>query len=392
MPRIENYANGSGACSSDFNPGNQAFSLLIQAGFVVYWSVPEISTFDHMEFTAERIAGLLSGTVEGDPNVSVSALAKIQEGAPGTLTFLSNPKYEEYIYTTGSSIAIVDQDFAPKQALPSSLTLVRVANAYGAFATLLAYYDSLKHYRTGPESMAFIDSGADVAPDAYIGHFAYIARGAKIAAGAKVYPGCYVGDNARIGERTVLMAGVQVHRDSIIGQDCIIHSGTVIGADGFGFAPNSENSLEKVPQIGNVIIEDLVEIGANSCVDRATLGSTIIRKGAKLDNLVQIAHNVEIGQNTVIAGQTGVAGSTVIGKNCMIGGQVGIVGHLKIGDNVKIAAQSGIGANLADGEVVQGSPAFGIRDYKMSYVHFRKLPELVARMEELEKKLRESNP
>jgi len=343
-----------------------------------------------MEFTAAQIAGLLQGTVEGDENARVSALAKIQEGRLGTLTFLANMLYEEHIYTTGASIAIVDNDFVPKQKLPTTLTLVRTANAYMAFAKLLEYYDSLKHYRSGPESMAFIDPGAEVAPDAYIGNFAYIAKGAKVGPGAKIYPGSFVGDNALVGDRSVLMAGVQLHRECIVGNDCIIHSGTVIGADGFGFAPNTENGLNKVPQIGNVIIEDRVEIGANSCVDRATLGSTIIRSGVKLDNLVQIAHNVEIGENTVIAGQTGVAGSTIIGRNCMIGGQVGIVGHLKIGDNVKIAAQSGIGANLTDGEVVQGSPAFSIRDYKMSYVHFRKLPEWIARLEALEKKINET--
>jgi UDP-3-O-[3-hydroxymyristoyl] glucosamine N-acyltransferase len=345
-----------------------------------------------MEFLAGQIAALLAGRVEGDEAAAVSGLAKIQEGTPGTLTFLANPKYQEFIYTTGATIAIVDEGFEPKQALPQGLTLIRVANAYASFAQLLTHYDNLKHYRTGIESGAYVDPGAEVAEDAYIGTHAYIAKGAKVGTGAKVYPGVFVGDGARIGERTVLMPGVQIHRDCIIGNDCIIHSGTVIGADGFGFAPNAENGLNKVPQIGNVIIQDRVEIGANSCVDRATLGSTVIRSGAKLDNLVQVAHNVVIGENTVIAGQTGIAGSTTIGKNCMIGGQVGIVGHLTIGNDVKIAAQSGIGSNLADEEIVQGSPAFGIRDYKVAYVHFRKLPELAARLEALEKQINELKP
>jgi UDP-3-O-[3-hydroxymyristoyl] glucosamine N-acyltransferase len=337
-----------------------------------------------MEFTAQQIAELLQGTVEGDANVKVSRLAKIEEGEPGSLTFLANPAYTPYIYTTQASIVITNADFQPEQ--PVSATMIRVENAYASFAKLLEVYNTIRRNKSGIEEMSFIDPTATVGEGLYAGAFAYIGKDVKIGNRVKLYPNSYIGDNCVIGDDTTIFAGVKIYSDCIIGKNVTIHSGVIIGGDGFGFQPNSENNYQKVAQIGNVIIEDHVEIGANSTIDRATLGSTIIRKGVKLDNLIQIAHNVEIGENTVIAAQTGVAGSTKIGKNCMIGGQVGIVGHIQIADGVKIAAQSGIGNSLTTpNEIVQGSPAFNISDYKRSYVMFRKLPELEKKIQELQK-------
>ena len=337
-----------------------------------------------MEFTAQQIAELLQGTVEGDANVKVSRLAKIEEGEPGSLTFLANPAYTPYIYTTQASIVITNADFQPEQ--PVSATMIRVENAYASFAKLLEVYNTIRRNKSGIEEMSFIDPSATVGEGLYAGAFAYIGKEVKIGNRVKLYPNSYIGDNCVIGDDTTIFAGVKIYSDCIIGKNVTIHSGVIIGGDGFGFQPNSENNYQKVAQIGNVIIEDHVEIGANSTIDRATLGSTIIRKGVKLDNLIQIAHNVEIGENTVIAAQTGVAGSTKIGRNCMIGGQVGIVGHIQIADGVKIAAQSGIGNSLTTpNEIVQGSPAFNISDYKRSYVMFRKLPELEKKIQELQK-------
>ncbi|MBX7182238.1 MAG: UDP-3-O-(3-hydroxymyristoyl)glucosamine N-acyltransferase [Bacteroidia bacterium] len=341
-----------------------------------------------MEFNAQQIAGLLNGSVEGNPEVSVNNVSKIEEGLPGTLSFLANPKYTNYIYSTQASIVIVGKDFIPEQAINS--TLIRVDDAYKAFATLLEVYNKLKSTKEGVEPGSYISLDAQLGDKVYVGSQAYIGNRCVIGTGAKIYPQVFIGDDVIIGEQTVLHPGVKIYAGCVIGANCIIHSGTVIGADGFGFAPQGEN-YNKVPQIGNVVIEDHVEIGSNSSIDRATLGSTYIRKGVKLDNLIQIAHNVEIGENTVIAAQTGVAGSTKIGKNCMIGGQVGIIGHLTIGNDVKIAAQSGIGSNLKDGEIVQGSPAFGIGEYRRSYVVFTKLPEMYKRVSELEKKWKESS-
>ncbi len=337
-----------------------------------------------MEFTAQQIAELLQGTVEGDANVKVSRLAKIEEGEPGSLTFLANPAYTPYIYTTQASIVITNADFQPEQ--PVSATMIRVENAYASFAKLLEVYNTIRRNKSGIEEMSFIDPSATVGEGLYAGAFAYIGKDVRIGNRVKLYPNSYIGDNCVIGDDTTIFAGVKIYSDCIIGKNVTIHSGVIIGGDGFGFQPNSENNYQKVAQIGNVIIEDHVEIGANSTIDRATLGSTIIRKGVKLDNLIQIAHNVEIGENTVIAAQTGVAGSTKIGRNCMIGGQVGIVGHIQIADGVKIAAQSGIGNSLTTpNEIVQGSPAFNISDYKRSYVMFRKLPELEKKIQELQK-------
>ncbi len=336
-----------------------------------------------MIFTARQIAGILNGTVDGNPDAQVSKVSKIEEGEPGSLSFLANPKYTEYIYSTNASAVIVGKDFVPQKKI--NTTLIRVDDAYQSFAKLLEYYNKLNKNKQGKDSLSYVSDTASIGKNTYIGAFVYVGENAVIGDNTKLYPGVYIGDNVKVGTNSTLFQGVKIYHECVIGNDCTLHAGVVIGGDGFGFTPNAENNYAKVPQIGNVVIEDNVEIGANTTIDRATLGSTIIRKGVKLDNLIQIAHNVEIGENTVIAAQTGVAGSTKIGKNCMIGGQVGIIGHLTIGDKVMIAAQSGIGADLKDGEIVQGSPAFGVGEYKRSYVVFRRLPELNAKIAELEK-------
>lgn len=341
-----------------------------------------------MKFTASQIAGMLGGQVEGDGEVAVGNLSKIEEGTPGTLTFLANPKYTSYIYTTGASIAIVSNDFVAEQALPSTLTLIRVADAYGAFAKLLEAYNQFRQPAPGIHPSAVIDEGAKIGEGVYIGPLVYVAAGASVGNGCQINAGCSMATGVVLGEKTVLFSGVRIYNDCKIGSHCTLHSGVIIGGDGFGFAPNSENNYNKVPQIGNVILEDHVEVGSNTTIDRATLGSTIIRRGVKLDNLIQVAHNVEIGENTVIAAQTGIAGSTRIGKNCMIGGQVGIVGHITIADGTKIAAQSGVGSEIKEpNTILQGSPAFGIMDYKKSYVGFRKLPELMGEIQSLKKEI-----
>jgi UDP-3-O-[3-hydroxymyristoyl] glucosamine N-acyltransferase len=342
-----------------------------------------------MEFTAGQIADLLGGTIEGDANAKVNRLAKIEEGEPGSLTFLANKKYEEYIYKTQASLVVVNNSFVPE--FPLHTTLIRVEDAYKSFAVLLDTYNKISQNKVGRENPHTIASSAKIGANPYIGSFVYVGENSVLGDDVKLYPGVYIGDNVTIGSNTTLFAGVKVYSESRIGSNCRIHSGVVIGGDGFGFAPQDDANYVKVAQIGNVIIEDHVEIGSNTTIDRATLGSTIIRKGVKLDNLIQVAHNVEIGEHTVIAAQTGIAGSTKIGRFCMIGGQVGIVGHLVIADKVKIAAQSGIGSSITkEGEIVQGSPAFGIGDYKKSYVGFRKLPEILARLEDLEKQVKDS--
>lgn len=331
---------------------------------------------------------MLSGEVVGNPEVTVSSLAKIEEGKPGTLTFLSNPKYTEYIYSTGASVAIVAAEFTPEKTLPAQLTLIKVADPYACFAKLLEAYNQLRQPQAGISKLAHVSASAVVADEVYMGEFVSVGERVSIGKGCKIYPQAYIGDGVRIGEGTTVYPGVRIYADCIVGNHCTLHSGAIIGADGFGFAPNAENNYAKVPQIGNVIIEDHVEIGANTAIDRATLGSTIIRKGVKLDNLIQVAHNVEIGENTVIAAQTGIAGSTKIGRDCMIGGQVGIVGHITIADGTKIAAQSGIAHSIKDpGTIVQGSPAFAIMDYKKSYIGFMKLPELMKQLDAINKKL-----
>lgn len=336
-----------------------------------------------MEFTARQIADLLKGKVEGDPEAKVSNLSKIEEGAPGTLSFLANPKYTPFIYSTKASIVIVDSAFQPEQKV--SATLIRVEDAYGSFVRLLEIYNQIRRDKTGVEQPVSIAKSAVIGENCYIGAFTYIGENVRIGNNVRIWPQVFIGDNVSIGDGTTLFPSVRIYSDCIIGKSCTFHTGTVVGADGFGFAPNSANQYNKVAQIGNVIVEDNVEVGANTTIDRATLGSTIIRKGVKLDNLIQVAHNVEIGENTVIAAQTGIAGSTKIGRDCMIGGQVGIVGHITIADKVKIAAQSGIGQSITnEGEVVQGSPAFNIGDYKRTYVVFKKLPAFDKRIKELE--------
>jgi len=340
-----------------------------------------------MKFTVRDIAQMINARIEGNPDQEIMGFSKIDDGRPGTLSFLANPIYTQYIYSTLASAVIVANDFVPDKEL--GLTLLRVENPYVAFATLLEKYQQMKASKTGISSLSFISPSARLGQDVYVGEFACIGENVVIGDRVKIYPGVYIGDDSVIGDDTVLYAGVRVYNLTQIGRHCTLHSGVVVGADGFGFAPQGED-YRKVAQIGNVIIEDHVEIGANTTIDRATLGSTIIRKGVKLDNLIQIAHNVEIGENTVIAAQTGISGSTRIGRNCMIGGQVGIVGHITIADEVKIAAQSGIGASIKEkGAIVQGSPAFEYKQYQRSYVHFRKLHDLYTRINELEARLNE---
>jgi UDP-3-O-[3-hydroxymyristoyl] glucosamine N-acyltransferase len=340
-----------------------------------------------MKFTAAQIAGILDGIVEGDENVEVSRLSKIEEGTKGSLTFLSNPKYTQYIYSTEASITIVNKDFISENHISS--TLIRVQNAYKSFSKLLDYYNQVKMNKVGIEQPVFVSESAKHGENIYIGAFAYIGENVKIGDNVKIYPNAYIGDNVVLGNNVVVFAGAKIYSECIVGNNCIIHSGVILGADGFGFTPNDKGEFIKVPQTGNVVLEADVDIGAGTTIDRATLGSTIIRKGVKLDNQIQIAHNVEIGENTVIAAQTGIAGSTKIGKNCMIGGQVGIVGHITIGDNVRIQAQSGIGRNVKDNETLQGSPALNYGDYNKSYVHFKNFPKIVDRLNSIEKDLNE---
>ncbi|MFN4027963.1 MULTISPECIES: UDP-3-O-(3-hydroxymyristoyl)glucosamine N-acyltransferase [Flavobacterium] len=336
-----------------------------------------------MKFTAAQIAGILEGEVVGNPNAEVFKLSKIEEGTEGSLTFLANPKYVNYIYSTNATITIVNSTFEPESDLKT--TLIKVEDAYQSFSKLLEYYNQVKLMKSGIEQPSVISENVTYGENLYLGSFCYIGKNVVIGKNVKIYPNSFIGDNVTIGDDCIFFAGVRIYSESVIGNNCVIHSGTIIGSDGFGFAPQEDGTYNKVPQIGNVILEDNVEVGSCTTIDRATLGSTIIRKGVKLDNQIQIAHNVEIGENTVIAAQTGVAGSTKIGKNCMIGGQVGIAGHLTIGNNVRVQAQSGIGRNIPDGETLQGSPSFNYSDWNKSYVHFRNLPKIVAEIEELKK-------
>jgi UDP-3-O-[3-hydroxymyristoyl] glucosamine N-acyltransferase len=338
-----------------------------------------------MKFTAEQIAGILEGEVVGNPKVEVSRLSKIEEGSEGSLTFLANPKYLNHIYTTKASVTIVNDTFVADA--PLSTTLIKVDDAYASFSKILEFYNQVKLNKTGIEEPSFISESTKYGDNFYLGSFSYISQNVVLGDNVKIYPNCFLGDNVVIGDNTIIFAGVKIYSETIIGNNCTIHSGAIIGADGFGFAPNPDGSYNKIPQIGNVIIEDDVDIGSCTTIDRATMGSTIIRKGVKLDNQIQIGHNVEIGEHTVIAAQTGVAGSTKIGKNGMIGGQVGISGHLTIGNNVRIQAQSGVGRNIKDNEILQGSPTFGYSDFSKSYVHFKNLPKIVAEIEELKKQI-----
>lgn len=343
-----------------------------------------------MKFTAEQIAKILDGEVVGNPNAEVWTLSKIEEGADGSIAFLANPKYESYIYTTKASITLCNHSFVPEHEITT--TLIKVDDAYLSFTKLLTFYDQAKKAsKVGIEQPAIVSESAKFGEHFYLGSFSYIGANVRIGDNVKIYPNSFIGDNVVLGNNVTVFAGAKVYSETQIGNDCVIHSGAIIGADGFGFAPNADGTYTKIPQIGNVIIGDNVDIGAGTTIDRATMGSTIIRNGVKLDNQIQIAHNVEIGENTVIAAQTGVAGSTKIGKNCVIGGQVGFAGHLVIGNNVKIQAQSGIGKNIKDNEVLQGSPAFGYTDYSKSYVHFRNLPKIVHEIDEIKKTINKNN-
>lgn len=343
-----------------------------------------------MEFNASTIARFLNGEIEGDPEIKVNNIAKIEEGFPGALSFLANPKYEHYLYTTKSSVVLVNKSFVPARKVEA--TLIKVTDAYEAFASLLRLVDQSRPRKKGIHPTAVIETSANIGKEAYIGAYVYIGENCRIGDGCVIYPHSFIGDNAQIGSGCTLNPGVKIYHECIIGDNCVIHAGTVIGSDGFGFAPQSDSEFKKIPQIGNVVIEDNVEIGANVAIDRATMGSTIIRKGVKLDNLIQVGHNVEIGENTVIAGQTGIAGSTKVGKNCMFGGQVGLAGHLKIADGVKVGAQSGISRDVRkENAVLFGSPAFNLKEFLRSWVILRRLPDLNAKVEELEKQIETLN-
>ena len=339
-----------------------------------------------MKFTAIQIAEILDGEIFGKENVEVFSLSKIEDGEDGSLTFLSNPKYTPYLYSTKASIVIVNKDFIPEKEIET--TLIKVNDAYQAFSTLLEFYDKVKAAKSGIEIPSYINESAIIGSNLYLGAFSYISDNVSVGDNVKIYPNVYIGESVKIGDNTIIHPGSKIYSETIIGSNCTLHAGVILGSDGFGFAPSDEGVFNKIPQIGNVIIEDNVDIGAATTIDRATLGSTVIRKGVKLDNQIQIAHNVEIGENTVIAAQTGIAGSTKIGENCMIGGQVGIVGHITIGNNVRIQAQSGVGRNIKDDEIIQGSPAMGYSDFNKSYVYFKKLPDLVATINALEKDIK----
>ena len=336
-----------------------------------------------MNFSASQIALLINGKIEGDANASVSSFGKIEEAKPGQLAFLANPKYEDYLYATLASIVIINESLQLKQTVKT--TLVRVPDAYTAFAVLLSQYQEIMTQQlTGIQQPSYIAKTAGYGKNVFIGAFAYLGENVILGNNAKIYPQVFLGDNVKIGDDTIIHAGVKIYRDCIIGNKVIIHAGSVIGSDGFGFAQQADGSFKKVPQIGNVIIEDKVEIGANTTIDRATIGSTLIKQGAKLDNLIQIAHNVEGGDSTVIAAQAGISGSTKIGKGAMIGGQAGIVGHVQIGDGVKINAQSGVSKSIDAGKAVTGSPAYDYTAALRSQALSRNLPELEKRVNQLE--------
>jgi len=341
----------------------------------------------NMDIKARDIADYLHGTVEGDENVCVSNISKIEDGKQGTLAFLANPKYEKFIYETRASVVLVNNDFVPEQ--PVQCTLIRVPDAYQAFASLLTLYQQTLIHKTGIEQPSYIDPSATVGDDIYLGAFAYIGSKSTIGAKTRIYPQTYIGSNVKIGDHTTIYAGVKIYDDTVIGSNCVIHAGAVIGSDGFGFAPAENETFKKIPQTGNVVIEDDVEIGANTTIDCATIGSTVIHRGAKLDNLIQIGHNGEIGENTVMAALTGVAGSSKVGKNCMVGGQVGIAGHITIGDKVKIGAMTGISNSIKPNKIVLGIPAMDHDKALKTMVVYRRLPELRDQVLELKKEIEE---
>jgi UDP-3-O-[3-hydroxymyristoyl] glucosamine N-acyltransferase len=334
-----------------------------------------------MKFTAEQIAGILDGEVVGNPNAEVSKLSKIEEGTDGSLTFLSNKKYNNYIYSTQATITIVNKTFIPEGEITT--TLIKVDDAYLSFSKLLEFYHQAKSNKVGIEQPSVLSENVKYGANFYLGSFAYIGSNVIMGDNVKIYPNCFIGDNVVIGDNVTIFAGVKVFSETEIGNNVSVHSGAVLGGDGFGFAPNPDGTFSKIPQIGNLIIEDNVNIGAGTTIDRATMGSTIIRKGVKLDNQIQVGHNVEIGENTVIAAQTGIAGSTKIGKNCMIGGQVGFAGHITVGNNVRIQGKTGVTKSVKDGEVLQGNPAMSYKEYYKSYVHFKNLPTIVEELDKL---------
>ena len=340
-----------------------------------------------MNFTAEMIAGLISGEVVGDKSATVHTVSSIEDGKAGGLAYLSNPKYEQYLYTTQCSIVLVDKSFEPKQDVAA--TLIKVDNVGACVLQLLQMYQAMKPQKNGISPRASISEKATVGENCYIGDFAVIEAGAVVGNGAKIYPHCYVGDNVKVGEGTTLYPRVTIYEGCTVGSRCIIHAGAVIGADGFGFAPNAAGGFDKIPQLGNVIIEDDVEIGANTCIDRAKTDSTIIRRGVKLDNLIQIGHNVQIGENTVSSAQTGIAGTSKVGKNCFLAGQVGIADHITVGNFVKIGSQSGIDRDVPDGEVRFGSPALKGMGYYRSFAVFKELPDMARQLRALESKVAE---
>lgn len=339
-----------------------------------------------MEFTAELIAGFLEGDIVGNKDAKVWTMSKIEQGEPGSIAFLANPKYEQYIYTTKASIVIVNKTFEPMQEVET--TMIRVEDAYACFAKLLELYVANKPQKQGVSEKASIAQSATLGEDCYVGDFAVIDEGVKIGSGVKIYPQVYLGDGVVVGNNVTLYSGVKIYEACVLGDNVIIHSGTVIGADGFGFAPNEKGEFSKIPQIGNVVIEDNVEIGANTCIDRATMGSTVIKKGVKLDNLIQLGHNVVIGENTVCVSQVGIAGSTTVGRNCMLGGQVGVAGHLNIGDRVQLASKSGVSNNIESDKIYMGYPSLPISQFHRSNAVFRNLPELSRKVSALEKQLK----
>lgn len=342
-----------------------------------------------MQFTADQIAAIAGGQVEGDGGVIINSVAKIEEGHPGAITFLSNPKYTHFVYQTEASAVLVSNDFAPEQ--PVKATLIRVENPYATVAKLLQMVSKMMEpQRTGIEQPVFISEGVEIPEGAYIGAFAYIGKGVQLGKNVKIFPQVYLGDNVRIGDNTTIKPGVKVYHNCVIGANCILQAGVVIGADGFGFAPTSDGTYDKIPQIGNVVIEDNVEIGANTTIDRATMGSTVIGHGTKLDNLVQVAHNCVIGHDTVMAAQVGIAGSTKVGSNCMFGGQVGLAGHITIGDDVQLGAQSGIPHSLPAGSRLIGTPPVSVGDFARNAIYIRRLGDLFSSVRNLEKEIKKS--
>ena len=339
-----------------------------------------------MEFSAKQIAEYIQGVIEGDENATVHTFAKIEEGIPGAISFLSNPKYTHYIYDTESSIVLVNKDFVPEKEVKA--TLIKVNNAYESLAKLMNLYEQSQPKRTGIDPLAYVSPTAKIGKDVYLAPFACVGDNAEIGDGTELHPHATVGRGAKVGKNCILYTNCNVYHDCRVGNNCILHSGCVIGADGFGFAPSPEG-YEKIPQIGITILEDNVEVGANTCIDRATMGATIIRKGVKLDNLIQIAHNVEVGSNTVMASQVGIAGSTKVGEWCMFGGQVGLAGHIKIGNKVNLGAQSGVPGSLKDGQALIGTPPIEMKNYFKSSVLFKKLPDMAAELNSLKKEIEE---